>query len=538
MPTRFLTEDQAKAIAPFMTNPNGRVSALINVPGIVAGSAFSRLSRTEKTVAQVLLTEFMVEDPESELGYRPDMQKGNDFYERVFASYGDESVAELLGGHVAITEVSNIAIKFLQNARIGLSPLEKSTRYVYYDKRPYLYYVPEELRESDELFRSYNDTTEALFDTYAELHPPVEEYLKELYPKKDDEDEKAWKQSIKGKVADTLRLLLPAATLTNAGFFGNARAFEKLIYQCRASEYEEVRQIGAELQQELLPVFGRALARVFDPVKGGAQIEYYQRERELLKKWSKTVQVSHPLSVEQDYVTLVEFDPLDEDRVLAALLFSEGIHSLSDLMESLDKTTPNARSKFVRSFAEIRKTRFHKPGRAFEHAYLLFEILANFGVYKDLQRHRMLTQMRQKLTCRYGYDTPKLILDLADRHSEVVEKWVQAMEKPVQLVEQLGNSKWSYLAEYPVPNGYRFRWEMGGNLREWTYLTELRSGQSGHPDYRFVAQEITRQIQQAHPILSEIIKFVDFGDYGLERRAASQHEAEKLKRFGAEIDVD
>lgn len=532
----ILDERAAKALAPFMTNPLGRTSALTGVPGIVAGSVFSRLSRSSMTVAELLLTEFMVEDAEAEFGLRPNMKKGDDFFRRVFASYGDESVAELVAGQVAIAELSNIAVKAFQDARPGISSLEKSTRYVDFSKKrngQFLYYRPDELEADGRLWQMYCVVLDGLFQTYADLWDPVRTFLEELYPRREGEDDRAWKQSIRGKVADTIRLLLPAATLTNVGFVGNARAFEYLIGTRRASIYPEVRQIAAEMQTELGQVFGSLFERLDQP-SGQAMTEYRRAMQVTHREWARAYADPEEV-VSPDYVRLIDYDPRDEDLVIARLIFEGGEMGLSSYLEAVRQMGQDEKMRIVDSFAALRQSRHQRVPQAFELANLVFELQANFGVYKDLQRNRFWSRPRQKLGIDLGYDTPNLIVELGKRRPEVLERWNRAMESVVTLVRDLGGSEFPYLAEYPVPNGFRMRWLMAGNLRQAAWTVELRTIPQGHPDYRYICQEMMRLLQDAYPLLSRVIKFVDWQTYGLERRAASQREAERLRMLGTDI---
>src|SRR5712691_8403485 len=234
---------EAGVLARYFTNLDRPVFALRNLPEVVKGALFSRYSRTEKSLRRVLLDEF-INEPDSGFdrlaGTPPvddDMvavRRAEEFYERVLVGYGDDSVAELAGAHVAVEQASTLAAKALEDSRIGISPLEKSTRYVRFD-RPgpdgrYLYHRGPELAHPD-----YEPAADALFAAYSSLVEPVTEAIRQRFPLEAGETDRAWKSATRAKALDMLRGLLPAGTLTNLGLFGNGRAFEYLITKLAAS---------------------------------------------------------------------------------------------------------------------------------------------------------------------------------------------------------------------------------------------------------------------------------------------------------------
>src|SRR2546427_4484027 len=274
-PSPEFNTDEAALLSRYFTNLDRPVFALRNLPEVVKGALFSRYSRTEKSLRRVLLDEF-INDPESGfagiaaphafgVGTPADVddmvavKRAEEFYERVLVGYGDDSVAELAGAHVALERVSTLAAKALEDSRIGISPLEKSTRYVRFD-RPgpdgrRLYHRGPELSHP-----AYEPAADALFETFRSLLEPLTERIRRRYPLEQGETERAWKSTTRAKALDLLRGLLPASALTNLGLYGNGRAFEYLITKTWASDLPECRQLAIEMHGELgrvIPAFVR-----------------------------------------------------------------------------------------------------------------------------------------------------------------------------------------------------------------------------------------------------------------------------------------
>src|ERR1700674_1212948 len=286
-PSEFTAAESAM-LARYFTNLDRPVFALRNLPEVVKGALFSRYSRTEKSLRRVLLDEF-INEPDSgfeALAGNPmgsdDMvavRRAEEFYELVLVGYGDDSVAELAGAHVAVERTSTLAAKALEDSRIGISPLEKSTRYVRFD-RPgpdgrHLFYRGPELAHPE-----YEPAADALFAVYSGMVEPVTEAIRARYPIEPGETDRAWKSGTRAKALDLLRGLLPAGTLTNLGLFGNGRAFEYLITKMAAHERPECRALATDLHRELSLVIPAFVKRALDERYGGPSSERLVRMRE------------------------------------------------------------------------------------------------------------------------------------------------------------------------------------------------------------------------------------------------------------------
>jgi thymidylate synthase ThyX len=529
MPGTEFTTPESAVLARYFTNLDRPVFALRNLPEVVKGALFSRYSRTEKSLRRVLLEEF-INEPDSGFdalargggSERDDMvavRKAEEFYERVLVGYGDDSVAELAGAHVAVERTSTLAAKALEDSRIGISPLEKSTRYVRFD-RPgpdgrHLFYRGPELAHPQ-----YEPAADALFAAYSGMVEPVTEAIRARFPIEPGETDRAWKAATRAKALDLLRGLLPAGALTNLGLFGNGRAFEYLITKMAAHELPECRQLATDLHRELALVIPAFVKRALDDRYGRPAAERIGTTRARTAALARHGRLESPVGPS---VRLVEHDPDAERKVVAASLFP-----YSDVSLQEQGGDP---AEVLEALLGDRANRRQRGPRALEHAQYTFEIVANFGAYRDLHRHRMLTQERQLLSTGLGYDVPPGLVDLG-----LADRFTAAVEAAAAVQSTLERDAGPVLAQYIVPLAFRVRWYFRANLREVYHLCELRTTPQGHPDYRWVAQEIFRRVEEVHPRLARYARFVDLGAGDeLERRNSERRLDEKLRALDQRV---
>lgn len=518
---------ESSLLGRYFTNLDRPVFALRNLPEVVKGALFSRYSRTEKSLRRVLLDEF-INEPDSGFdrltGAAPSdddmvaVRRAEEFYERVLVGYGDDSVAELAGAHIAVEQVSTLAAKALEDSRIGISPLEKSTRYVRFD-RPgpdgrFLYHRGSELNHPD-----YEPGADALFSTYSSLVEPLTLAIRERYPQEEGETDRAWKTATRAKALDLLRGLLPAGTLTNLGLFGNGRAFEYLITKLAAHELPECRRLATDLHRELSLVIPSFVRRALDEKYGRPAAERMAQVRSRLQQVAPT----GVMDSSEPSVRLLEFDRDAERKVVAAALFPYSSEAFDDL-------AGDAPEVLDRMLAD-RTNRRQRAPRALEHAHYTFEIVANFAAYRDLHRHRMLTQDRQVLGTGLGYDLPPGIVELG-----VADRFQRAVEGAAATHRRLERDLGAPVAQYVVPLAYHVRWYFRANLREIYHLCELRTTPQGHPDYRWVAQQMFLRVREVHPRLADYARFVDLGPGDeLERRRSEQRIDKKLDELNRRV---
>ena len=510
------TEDEKRLLDPFFTNLDKPVFALINLPEVVKGALFSRYSRTTKSLRRVLLDEF-IQVPEMGFKEIVGFQKANgadqfvaikkaeEFYDRVLVGYGDDSVAELGGAHLAVENVSQIASKVLEDSRIGLSPLEKSTRYVPFDQKvdgQYKYYRDPVIMQS-EFADLYVETNDMLFDNYSKLIPEMIKFVSERFPKEEGVTDRAYQSSVRAKALDILRGILPVATFTNVGLFGNGRAFEYLLTKMYAHPLTEIRDIADSMHEELFKIIPSFVKRAPPTNQYGKETNVYLTEtHQGMDNLSKILLASKNLE-RANNVTLVEYDKDAENKVIAAMLYPHSNLPFQQLIKIVSRYGEKQKFNIIEQYMGKRANRRHKPGRALENIYYTFDILANFGAYRDLHRHRALTQQRQAITVIHGYETSEEIIDAGfkDIYDECMQRAAEAFKKIY--------GKYPLQTQYVVPLSYRVRWYITMNLREVYHFVELRTSQQGHRDYRKIALKIFEKVKEVHPALVQYMKFVD-----------------------------
>jgi thymidylate synthase ThyX len=519
-PEQF-TEDEAATLRPYFTNLDGPVFALTNLPEVVKGALFARYSRSDKSLRRLFLDEFVGDlDLTGDLTVDATvgLRRAEELYARVFFEYGDDSVAQLGGVHLACEQASNLLTKVLEWGRL-MAYLEQSTRYIPYDSRlqgRYRYLRPSDVCES-RLGARYVADLDSLFDTYSALLPAMMDWARERYPKQPDDSDFVYKQTIKAKACDTVRGILPAATLSNVGIYGTGQAFEALLLRLRAHPLPETQTYAQLMLEELRKVIPSFLVRVDRPDRGGAWTEYLARTRDQTAAVvARLFTVDRPAPV--DEVTLLDWDPEGEDKVIAAICYPHTHLSEQQLLDRVRLLPADDRVALLRAYVGDRTNRRHKPGRAFERTSYRFDVLGDYGAFRDLQRHRMLTIEWQPLTPYHGYDVPEPVIDAGLDH-----RFDHAMEHSADLFDALRDT-FPEQAAYAVSLAYRMRYVMQMNAREAMHLCELRSSPQGHPSYRRIAQSMHRLIEQraGHHALAAAMRYVDHGDYELERLDAER----------------
>src|SRR3989344_19688 len=416
-----------------------------------------------------------------------------------------------------------VAAKVIEDCRVGGSPLEKSTRYIYFDQKVdghYLFYHEPVLMTS--AYRSlFLDTCVHLFDVYSGLIPPLTARIEQDFPKDPLLSKSAYTAALRAKVLDCLRGLLPCSALTNIGVFGNGRFFEGLLQKLHCHHLVEMQDIGKKSHGELskvIPSFIRRANPEHKTYQGFAQF-CGSMEEDLRQLAGKHAPQVAPLT--QTGVRLVAFDAEAAAKVAGALLFANTRGSLQAWQNYCRHLPEEEIHQILEAACSARESRRHKSPRALELATFTFEFLTDFGVYRDLQRHRMLTQERQLLSCEYGYYIPPEILG-----SDMQEPYAKAMERARQAYGAIA-AELPEEAQYVVPMAYNVHWYFHVNLRGLQWLCELRSQAAGHPTYRAIAQEMAQQVSLALPAFERFFKFVDFNGYDLGRLGAEVRQEEK-----------
>lgn len=528
-----LTIDEKSKLIPFFSNLNKNVFVLLNMPEILKGALFSRYSRSTKPLRQLFLEEYLkAVDTGVDLNELTKVQKlhsglqtekAESFYRRWLAEYGDDSIAELGGVHVGIESVSVLATKSMEDRRVGLSPLEKSTRYVRFDDKvngKYKYFRDKKIITS-KYGKLYVESMDLLFGTYSKLIPLMYTHFIKKFPKPTEASDKAYEMSIRAKACDTLRGLLPLATLTNMGIFGNGRAYEYMLTKMFANNLDEVMSLANDIYGELDKVIHNFIERI-KTERGQTNVQYFKDFYGDVKKVSKRF-IAPNANEEKVSIKLLDYDKDAEYKIIAAILFSDTNIALDKLLKLAKRMGKKQKLEILNAFCNRRQGRWNKIGRAFEDSFYHFEIVSDFGSYKDLERHRILTQDKQIFSCDLGFDIPTDVTE-AGFKKEYTTAMIFAKRTYDKLKKVLPEQ-----APYAVTHGYKVRYRMKMNLREAFHLCELRSSPQGHPNYRFIAQEIYKRILEVHPNLAAGMKFVNMSNPGLERLSSEIRREEKLK---------
>ena len=499
-PVEQFTEAERERLAPHVTSLDAPVFALVNLPETVKGALFARYSRYPGTLRRLFLDEFADSLPAGTAWEGTEGRRAAELYERVFVGYGDDSVAQLGGAHVACEWVSNVLTKVLQRPRLA-SYLEQSTRYIAYDgpmpDGRYRYH-----REPG-LGQQYETAMDTLFDIYAGLLPEMRRWVDETWPRRDDVSEAAHTRAVNAKALDLLRGLLPAASLSHMGIYASGQSYEQLILHLLAHPLPEARHYGEGLLTAVKAVMPSFVARVERPDRGGEWIDFLTRRRLAAEQQVARLGLDRPVSESRPTVRLLDVEG-DEIRLLSALLFESAQAREEDIRRHVESLSADERARILRELVGERGNRRHRPGRGFESLRYRFEVVSDYGAFRDLQRHRMLTIQWQSLTPHLGADMPEevSVAGLDEIYQEALE--VSRSEYARLVSEGLADR-----APYALCLAYRIRYVLDLNAREAMHLIELRSGREGHPAYRAIAQEMHRLIAKVHPSVAGAMTHVD-----------------------------
>ncbi|APR81211.1 Thymidylate synthase thyX [Minicystis rosea] len=504
-------DDASRArIAPYVSSLSDDVFALSGLPEEVIAVLFAYYSRSRDdlrtNLARLLADQEL--DVAPGVAGRPALHLATDkaraFHEKWVVGYGHASVAEHAVVHLAIENVSIVASKVIEDARLA-SYTEKSTRYVVFDQKSYV----EPPGMSPAAAARYRSIVEGLFGAYLDLMPRVTDALRARTPRAEGTSEAAYAAAIRAQACDLLRGLLPAGTRTNLGLTANARALEGLLTKMLSSPLQECvslakAMLGASLhvaptlvkyaaenpwRKGLQRSVGDVLKRVYTPPAVGA---------------TSTMVLTQP-------VRLVRYDKDALERVALALSYegSDAHAHASGLIDGLRHATPSELGEIINAAFATRGP--HDPApRALEASTMTYELMLDFGAYRDLQRHRLLTPATQRLGCHLGFETPSELSDLGFSdafHNALLgmyESWTKLeAEHPLE-------------AQYAVPLAYRVRTLWTLSLRELFHVVELRSAKQGHASYRRIAQGMYRTATSVMPWLKDLIR-VDLNSYALAR---------------------
>ncbi len=496
------TDEERARLAPYFTNTSGPVFALVNMPETVKGAMFARYSRYSGTLRRMFLDEFAgdVAGAGAAAFEGDEGARAAALYERIFLGYGDDSVAQLGGAHIACEWVSNILTKQLQRGRLA-AYLEQSTRYIAYDSPMpgggYRYH------SSPELGPEFERAMDGLFSTYSDLLARVREWVGSTYPPGDGDDPAAHKRAVGAKALDLVRGLLPAASLSHVGIFASGQAYENLLLRLAASPLPEARLYGDLMLAELKKTMPSFVQRVERPERGGRWIEYLQSVRGASDTWAGRLGIGEPQEEDSPSVRLLHVEG-DERRLAAASLFEASGLSERQIDDAVAALPDDQLAVLIADVVGERENRRHRPGRGFESVRYRFEIVSDYGAFRDLQRHRMLTCQWQALSPHLGAEMPHEV-----EEAGCGDAFRAALDASRAEYERLVAAGLADRAPYALCLAYRIRYVLDLNAREAMQLIELRSGREGHPSYRAVAHAMWDAIAEVHPHVAAAMTHVD-----------------------------
>ena len=528
------TSDESEALSPFFSNVDRPVFVLMSLPEVVKGALFARYSRSAKSLRRLFLDEFQGGVPtlqnaagRTQVG----VERAERLYARIFGGYGDDSVAQLGGAHLACEGVSNVLTKILERGRL-MAYLEQSTRYVPYTDRPggkWKYVVPGEIAASAALAADYVTTLDRAFETYARWIEPMQAHFRDRHPKSDADSDGVYRAVIRAKALDALRGLLPAATRSNVGIFGSGQAYEALLLNMRAHPLREAQETAASMLPELRRVIPAFLSRVDREDRGVRWSEYLAQRRAATREVAEDLLADAEPDASPE-VELTEWDPDGEIKVVAAALYASSNLPERQLLSASRAMSTEDRLRVLRAYVGERDNRRHRPGRAFERASYCFDVLSDYGAFRDLQRHRMLSIDWQDLSAGHGYAQPSVIEEMG-----ALDDWRRVMDESAALQARLAAHDQPLVAQYAVSMAYRIRYYMRMNAREAMHVLELRTAPQGHAAYRRVCQKMHDLIahKAGHTAVAAAMTFVDHSAVELGRLEAER--ASERKRGGGRV---
>ena len=501
-----------------VTNTKGSVYAFTEkLSPVTIAAAMARLSRRADDMRVTILDEFA-----NAAG------KDEKLLQRVITAYGDDSVQQLVGQHIVVEGASNLMTKKLEWGRLA-AYLEQSTRYIYFDQKDsngnYRYYVPENL--DNKTRATYIQFMDAIFDLYSNMVRELTNYVRKNSGVPKDEQDIAWQGATRAQACDAVRSVLPVATKSTVGIYASGQALESLIMHLLSDELPEAKEVGQQLLVEARKVASTFLERADKPERGGATIAYrantYNKVKALADKLLPKTYTSF-----QDPVTLTDFWPRNELDLAADILYEHSSLSLQEIRLTVEKLSVKKKQAVLINYFGERLNRRHKPGRALEKAHYSWDIVCDYGIFRDLQRHRMVDDMQwQFLTPRYGYEVPQLVEDAG-----LTDDFEKCFDLSLELYSALQAHGFELEAQYAVLLGHKMRWKVTYNAREAFHLHELRTTPHGHPGYRKLVMQMHEKLSEVHPLLASGMIFVNTDeDPALTRLAAERATQFKLEQL-------
>lgn len=513
-----ITDEGNKFLEEAVTSTDGDVYAFNEKlsPTTVA-AAMARLSRRGDDMRITILDEFAHA-----------MGKDEKLLQRVITAYGDDSVQQLVGLQFVVENASNLLTKKLEWGRLA-AYLEQSTRYIYFDQKDsdgkYKYYVPEHFDNKTKAV--YVEAMDAIFDSYSDMVHKLTEYVAHNSDTPEAERDIAWKGAVRAQACDAIRAVLPVATKSTVGIYASGQATESLIMNLLADELPEARKTGQQILEQARKIIPTFLERADKPERGGATIAYRANTKKAVSELAKELlPASHADG--NDAVTLTNYWPRNELDLVPDMLYEHSSLPLVELQSEVSKLGYDKKETVFKAYIGERLNRRHKPGRALEKAHYSWDLVCDYGIFRDLQRHRMVDDLNwQLLTPRYGYDIPGLV-----EEAGLSDQFEACFDLSLKLYSILQEKGYELDAQYATLLGHKMRWKITYNAREAFHFHELRTSPQGHPGYRKLVLEMHEKLAEVHPLMAESMKFVNTGeDETLTRLAAERYTQYKLNNL-------
>ncbi len=515
----YITDAGKEFLKDAVTTTEGNVYAFSDqMSPITIAAAMARLSRRADDMRITILDEFSSSTS----------KKDEKLLQRVITAYGDDSVQQLVGQHVVVEGASNLLTKKLEWGRLA-SYLEQSTRYIFFDQKDeqgrYKYVTPSNLKGN--ALQSYVEIMDEIFDTYSVMVRELTDYVRKNSKTPKAEQDVAWKGATKAQACDAIRPVLPVATKSTVGIFASGQALESLIMHLLSDELSESKETGQKMLEESRKVLSTFLERADKPERGGAAIAYRANTREATRDLAEAY-LPENHSAESKPVDLVSYWPRNEMDLVADMLYEYSSLPLRDIQRSVESWDFDKKEQVFKSYIGERLNRRHKPGRALEKAHYSWDLVCDYGIFRDLQRHRMVDDLQwQQLTPRYGYDIPELV-----EEAGLTESYQHCFDKSLELYSILTESGYDNEAQYATLLGHKMRWKITYNARQAFHFHELRTTPHGHPGYRKLVKQMHDVVCQVHPLIGQAMKFVNQDeDPELTRLAAERYTQFKLEKL-------
>lgn len=509
-----ITEQGYERLEPLVTDTKADIYAFTDkLSQKTVAAAMARLSRRGGDMRVTLLDEFI------------DKDKDENLLRRVITAYGDDSVQQLVGQHIVIENASNLLTKKIEWGRLA-AYLEQSTRYIYFDNKDengnYRYFTPAGL--SGDMLSTYTGFMDKIFDIYSDMVARLTEHVRHHSSASEEERDAAWRAATRAQACDAARMVLPTATKSTVGVFASGQALESLIMRLLSDELEEAQEAGGNLLLQARKVLPEFLERIDMSERGALTIGYKSVTKKNVKNLADST-LNGQMSGDMRGLNMTDFWPRNELDIAADILYENSSLSLEEIRSEVEKLSVDKKKKILQTYIGERFNRRHKPGRAFEKIHYSWDILCDYGIFRDLQRHRMVDDLGwQELTPRYGYDVPQLI-----EEAGLGEDFQACFDMSLKLYSIMQKNGYEQEAQYAVLLGHRMRWKMTLNAREAYHILELRSSPQGHPGYRRLAKQMHEKISEVHPLIAKGMKFVNNSeDPELTRLAAERYTQKKL----------